>query len=169
MLTVRGFEGVDETLKSLIQQRGEQILRKALRAGGELMQAAVIERAPMRTDPGGGKQNEQNPAYNLPAGALKSDIKLTVGRDSDSNSLRARIEPGKYSRPVAYWLEFGHYLVRGGRYRGEGKGDGKRVGWVPPRPFIRVAYEETADASFSAVKEVIATEMTKLSNEAKKG
>ena len=123
-VTTEGFPELDATLRSLIEQRGEQILRKAMRAGGEVMQAAVIELAPMREDAGGGKQNQQNPAYNLPQGALKSDIKLSVYRDGRDGSLTATIKPGKFTAPVAFWLEFGHMLVRGGRYRG-GKGGGQ--------------------------------------------
>jgi Bacteriophage HK97-gp10, putative tail-component len=162
IVTIEGFPELDATLKSLIEERGEQILRKALRAGGELMQAAVIERAPMRTDGlGGGKQNAQNPAYDLPAGALKSDIKLTVRRDRDDNSLTATIRPGKYSAPVAYWLEYGHQIVRGGRYRGA-KGKGQVIGHVPAHPFIRVAHDETEGAALAAVEETIATEINKL-------
>jgi hypothetical protein len=169
IVTVEGFPELDATLKSLIEERGEQILRKALQAGGELMQAAVIERAPMRTDGlGGGKQNSQNPAYDLPAGALKSDIKLTVRRDRDDNSLTARIEPGKYTRPVAYWLEYGHRIVRGGRYRGGKKGTGQVVGEARRFPFIRPAHDETEGAALAAIEETIATEINKLSDQARR-
>ena len=100
-VTTTGFTELDRTLKNLIGENAEKILRKSLRAAGEVFQAAVIEAAPIRTKGQGG--NEENPAWSLPPGALKSDIQLKVGRDGEGN-LRARVAPGRYTLPVARWL-----------------------------------------------------------------
>jgi len=144
-----GFEQLDDTLKSLIDQRGELILRKSLRAAGEVFQAAVTEAAPVRVKGSGG--NAKNPAWSLPPGALKSDIHLSVGHD-DQGNLRARVTPGKYTFPVARWVEYGHELYS----------HGKKVGEVEAHPFIRPAFEANSRAAEAAFAETFVGEIEKV-------
>ena len=44
---LEGFEALDEKLHDLIRQKGEQILRKGLRAGGEIIQQLPSTCAPV--------------------------------------------------------------------------------------------------------------------------
>jgi HK97 gp10 family phage protein len=159
-----GFEDFDGKLQDLLGQKGEQILRKALRAGGEIVQAAVIDAAPVRTDGlGGGKTNEKNPAWDLPPGALKSDIQLRVGRDRNSGGLFATIQPGKYTRFAAEMVEYGHAIYRGRK----GKGN-KSLGSVPAHPFLRPAWDLSRDEAESVIKQTLQTEVEKLIKQARR-
>lgn len=157
-----GFEKLDANLQELELDgaTGERILRKALRAGGEVVQAAISERAPVRTEGRGG--NSGNPAYDLPPGALKSDIQVHVTKDKETNSLAVYIEPGRYSKFVGTMVEYGHNMVQGGRlFNWNKRGKGKHVGFVPAHPFVRPAWDESQDAAIAAIEETIATEILK--------
>ena len=106
----------------------KHVIDAGLRAGGEVFQAAIAERAPERPDLPSGTA--------LPPGALKTDIELHRGR-SDEGLPAVIVSPGKYTQHVARWVEYGHRLVRGG-YNKKGKGGpGKEVGSVAAYPFIR--------------------------------
>jgi hypothetical protein len=157
-----GFDKLDANLKELELDGaiGERIIRKALRAGGEVVQAAITERAPVRTDGLGG--NSGNPAYDLPPGALKSDIEVHVTKDKEKGSFAVYIEPGAFTKPVATWLEYGHNMVKGGRlFNWNKRGKGKHLGFVPAHPFVRPGWDESQDAAIKAIEESIATDILK--------
>jgi Bacteriophage HK97-gp10, putative tail-component len=157
-----GFDKLDRNLEELQLDgaTGERILRKALRVGGEVVQAAIIERAPVRTEGLGG--NSGNPAYDLPPGALKSDIEVHVTKDKETNSFAVYIEPGKYTKFVATMVEYGHNMVKGGRlFNWNKRGKGKHLGFVEAKPFVRPAWEESQAAAIAAVEETIGTEIAK--------
>jgi HK97 gp10 family phage protein len=160
IVTFEGFEDLDGKLQDLISEKGEQILRKGLRAGGEIIQAAVIEAAPVRTDPWTGPS--KNDAWNLPPGALKSDIGLRVTGSQKDGGLFAIIGPGRFSRNVAEWVEFGHRIVTGGRHSNWGRrGKGRVMGQVPAHPFIRPAFEMSEGEAIAALKETVVSEVEK--------
>jgi hypothetical protein len=139
---------------------GERILRKALRAGGEVVQAAIVERAPERTEGLGG--NSDNPAYDLPVGALKSDVEIHVGRDKKTNSFAVFIGPGRYTKFVATMVEYGHNMVRGGRlFNWNKRGKGKHLGFVAAHPFVRPAFESSQDEAIEAIEQSIAADILK--------
>ena len=157
-----GFDKLDRNLQELTLDgaTGERIIRKALRAGGEVVQAAIVERAPMRTEGLGG--NTGNPAYDLPPGALKSDIQVHVTKDKDNNSFAVYIEPGKYTKFVATMVEYGHNMVKGGRlFNWNKRGTGKHLGFVPAHPFVRPGWELSHDAAIEAIEQSIATDILK--------
>jgi len=157
-----GFDKLDANLRELELDgaTGERILRKALRAGGEVVQAAIVERAPVRTEGLGG--NSANPAYDLPAGALKSDIEVHVTKDKETNSFAVYIGSGKYTKFVATLQEYGHNMVSGGRlFNWRKRGKGRHLGFVPARPFVRPAWDESQDAAIEAIEESIATDILK--------
>jgi hypothetical protein len=161
-IKLEGFEKLDRNLLELGGAAGERIVRAAVRAAGKVVQAEIVERAPVRTDDRKTYGENGNPAWSLPPGALKSDIKLRVTKDGERGGFTAYVGPGKYSRPVAYWLEFGHAIVKGGRMFNWGKrGTGQQVGFVAARPFIRPAMEMTQDAAIAAAEEAIADELEK--------
>jgi hypothetical protein len=157
-----GFDKLDRNLEELELDgpTGERILRKALRAGGEIVQAAISERAPVRTKGLGG--NSGNPAYDLPPGALKSDIRVNVTKDKESNSFAVYIEPGKYTKFVATLQEYGHNMVVGGRlFNWRKRGKGKHVGFVEGKPFVRPAWDESEAAAIAAIEESITADILK--------
>jgi HK97 gp10 family phage protein len=143
-------------LEDLGTQAGEHAIRKALRAGAAIEQAAIEERAPVNDLTGG----------SLPAGALRADITVRMTR-SDQGNISAIVGPGKLTRHVADWVEYGHRMVTGGRSRklanGKTKGPGQEVGTVPEHPFIRPAYEATAQEVANTIAEVLKEEVTKAS------
>ena len=117
-------------------------------AAGQVVQAAITEAAPVRPVLPSGTA--------LPPGALKADIELHVVKERDG-SVSAYIEPGRYTRHAARWVEYGHRLVRGGRLK---KG-GAHIGDVPAYPFIRPAFEASEGAALAAAEESVALELSK--------
>lgn len=156
-ITTQGFTEMESTLDDLGTSLGEKICRKALRAGGNLMKAAIAANAPVRPD---------LPSKTaLPVGALQSDVIVTVTKDSE-HSFSAWIEPGKETIRVARWVEWGHRLVRGGRYMNWGKrGKGTQVDEVRAHPYIRPAFDANEDLAAGAMAEVITTEVTALAKQ----
>lgn len=137
-VTVTGLDELDATIAAMDPANLDKAVRKALRAGGEVIRAAIEEAAPERTDAW------TTTSTALPPGALKGDIIMKVKTDGKGVGV-AFIMPGKYTLHVARWVEYGHALVRDGYSRltksGGRRGPGKLVGNVPAHPFIRPAYE----------------------------
>lgn len=147
-ITVQGADDLDKMLDDLgAGDTVDSVCRRALREGGNLMKAAIAANAPVRTP---------MPSSNaLPPGTLQSDITVTVSKDSE-NSYSAWIEPGKFSRHVAIWVEWGHRLVRGKSRKGL---PGRVVGDVPAHPYIRPAFDANEDLAFEAVAESLAKDI----------
>ena len=154
-IKLEGFAQLDRNLLDLSGPTGERILRKAARAAGEVVQAAITEAAPVRTELRKSYGTNGNAAWNLPPGALKSDITLRVTK-KDSGGFTATIGPGKFTAFVAAMLEYGHEAHQGRKYKG-----GKYLGMVPAHPFIRPAWELSKDAAVAAAEETIADEVIK--------
>lgn len=150
------FEGMPEFSRRMADLAGptaERIIRHAVRAGGQVVQAAITEAAPVRVPLPSGTA--------LPPGALKNDIEVKVRKEPDG-SISAYIEPGKYSRAVAGWVEYGHRQIHGGPSRQGGgilrqgyRGSGQFLVDVPAHPFIRPAF----DASEAAAQDAIAMDI----------
>lgn len=158
-ITTQGFAEVERSLEDLGQSLGEQICRKALRAGGELMKGAIAANAPVRPDLPSGTA--------LPLGALQSDITVTVSKDKNApDSFSAWVEPGRATYHVSVFVEWGHRLIKGGRYMSWGKrGKGKEIGDVPAHPYIRPAFDANEDLAFQALANTIATELNIVASE----
>jgi hypothetical protein len=135
--TLPGLKELDAKLAQLKGPVAKRLIRNAVMAGGKVLQAEEQLRAPVRVPMPHGNA--------LPPGALKSDIELVFGI-SDEGLPSAIVKPGKYTKHVARWLEYGHRLVRGGyskvlpggRTRGQGRASAVDV---RPYPFIRPAFE----------------------------
>lgn len=130
--------------------RGD-ITRIAVREGAKVIQRAISDAAPVLD-----RKTAESTA--LAPNALKEGIRISIVKDED-DFIRARIGPKKYLSHVAYWVEFGHFLVKGGYLslkRGKLEGKGKRIGWVQQHPFIRPAVDESADAAVARYAEVMA-------------
>jgi HK97 gp10 family phage protein len=145
-ITTTGFAEVERSLDDLGQSLGEQICRKALRAGGNVMKAAIAANAPVRPDLPSGTA--------LPAGALQSDITVVVTKEAP-DSFSAWIEPGPASRHVSIFVEWGHRLVKGER----------QIGDVSAAPYIRPAFDANEDLASNAVADTIATEVNAAASE----
>jgi Bacteriophage HK97-gp10, putative tail-component len=156
VITFEGVEGFNRMMTDLAGPAVERIARRAVRAGGRVVQAAITEAAPERPALPSGTA--------LPPGALKNDIEVHVAREKDG-SVSAYIEPGKLTMHVARWVEYGHRQVAGGYSRKTAEaveggnaifsGPGQHVQDVPAHPFIRPAFE----ASELAAQDAIAMEI----------
>jgi HK97 gp10 family phage protein len=151
-IEVTGLAELQAKLDALSQKQANAAIRTALKAGGAIEQAAIVERAPVKDSTGG----------SLPDGALKSDIIVRLVKDAQG-AYSAIIGPGKLTAHVARWVEYGHRLIRGGRNRvfadGKIRGNGKHVGEVPAYPFIRPAYEASRQAVITTICTTLATEL----------
>jgi HK97 gp10 family phage protein len=153
---VQGLRELDAKLAELGADASKRIVQKSLRAAGSVILEAVTDAAPERPELPSGTA--------LPVGALAADIGMRLGRDEDGLPA-AIVSPGRLTRHVARWVEYGHRLVRGGRNRIGRGGPGKVVGNVPAHPFIRPAFESSAEA---AVATFVTTVQEQIEVEAKK-
>lgn len=159
-----GYDELQNFLKTAPAELLDGPLRKAVTAGGKVLQAAIAERAPELDSP------ESPGSDALPPGALKSDIELHAFVVKEGASASAVIEPGKFTKHVARWVEYGHRLVRGGYNRvidkgpskGKTRGKGSVVGEVEAHPFIRPAVEENMEAARRVQNETFGREWIKV-------
>lgn len=121
-IRIEGLAQFNAMMTELAGPTAESVARRAMRAGGRVVQAAITEAAPERPDLPSGTA--------LPPGALKSDIELHVVKEQDG-SISAYIEPGRLTRAACRWTEYGHELVLGTQRQG-GRLEGQRAG--PPVP-----------------------------------
>jgi hypothetical protein len=143
----------DRDMQRLGQTVANEIGIKAMRAGGEVMQEALREAAPERPDLPSGTA--------LPVGELANDIQLSVIKDSNG-TIVARIGPGKKSRHVAVWVEYGHEMSHrqsekrliGGKFQGK---------FVPAHPWIRPTFETTIDEAVAVAGYRMQEEIAKAS------
>lgn len=153
-IDIEGLADVQKMLDDLGTKAAERCIRKALKAGAAIEQAAIIERAPVKVGSGG----------ILPEGALKSDIVVKMSRD-EAGGIVAFVGPDSYTKRVAGWVEYGHRRVTGGYSRldkktGKTRGPGKAAAEdVPEHPFIRPAYEATQQEVAEAICTTLATEV----------
>jgi hypothetical protein len=143
-----GLKELNAKLDALKGPAARHIIHDAVMDGGKVLQAEVQLRAPVRIPMQHGTA--------IPPGALKSDIELAFGF-SDDGLPAAIVKPGKYTKHVARWLEYGHRLVRGGYSKimpgGYVRGPGRASSVdVPAYPFIRPAFETAREpATMAAV------------------
>ena len=162
------LEGLDALMQKLSAiEKPEAAIRKALRNGGNIVNAAIVERAPEKDGTGG----------SLPDGALKHDIITRVKKQKDGE-FTVIIGPDKLTAHVARWVEYGHRQVVGGRSRvladGTVVGPGKQIyirpgkssigtGSVPAHPFIRPAWEAVHTEATEAIVTTLIAEINKQS------
>lgn len=142
--------GLDELIASFEESNHEiqPIMKKAVRAGARVIRKAIAERAPVRAEGPSGDA--------LPPGAIKSDIVIRKIKDAVADTA-VSVGPAHRTAFVVRWLEFGHNLVKGGR----GK-SGHKIGFVPARPLIRPAFEESQQAASQAIEASIMRQIKKI-------
>jgi HK97 gp10 family phage protein len=157
-ISLQGFKELGIKLTALVGDAGLNAERDGLRAGGEVIQAAIRSRAPVRPDLPSGTA--------LPPGALSHDIELHVGKEDGKWS--AIVRPGTETAYAAEFVEYGHRMVTGGYSKvlrsGPGweltRGRGRLVKTsggstsVPAQPFIRPGFEEATGAAVDAATKV---------------
>ena len=121
----------EELLKDLPARVARRAVRKALQAGGDVLQEAMRAECP--------EQTERTPGSDsLPPGILKADLSVSVqvGTKYDPQVL---IGPTKDTAYVAWWIDNGFDHVEGGR---KTKG-GKATKHIDANPFMARAFDSS--------------------------
>jgi HK97 gp10 family phage protein len=140
-IQMQGFAELDKLFADMGGPTGEAVVRRGLRAGGNVMKAAIAANAPVRP--------EGISATALPPGALQRDVQVHLAKDKGADgSYSVYIEAGPATIHVSRWVEWGHRLVRG---RSSKRARGKQVGDVPAHPYIRPAFDANEDLAVNAV------------------
>jgi HK97 gp10 family phage protein len=134
--------------KARVQMTGPE-MKKAVRAGGNVIKAEMVSRAPVLDEKTAGSTS-------LDPGALKADIRVSLPHDEDE--IVALIGPSSKTAHVARWVEYGHREVHGGSSEivadGKSRGPGKAAANdVPEHPFLRPAFEASLTAAGEAITE----------------
>lgn len=164
-VNIQGLAELDARLKEMGNVEAKKCIRKALKAGGKVMQEAILERTPVRP--------ELPSSTALPPGALANDI--VVKNTVEGDNLAVAVGPGSHTAYAARLVEYGHRSVSGGisrkdengKYRGKGTEaasvNGVSGGQVPAHPFIRTAYEASREPATDAIVTTLASEIEKSS------
>jgi HK97 gp10 family phage protein len=139
-IKLEGGAALDRKLRSLPVAVAKTIMRKALRTGGKPILKAARAKVPVLT------------------GATRRAIKLRTLRSRSRGSIAVAISVGakdfyKGDQFYAAFLEFGHRIgKRSTSLRAYKRRTGEDPrGEVPPRPFLRPAMDENADAAVAAI------------------
>lgn len=135
-------------LDALNGKKLKNIQAKALRQVGVIVKDAIIARTPVRVDAPSGNA--------LPVGALKADIKALVHIAKDENAgdpSTVTIGPSKKTAYVARWIEYGHEIPRAHKPNARKN--------VPPRPFIRPAFDSVKSQAIETYETIMREEIAK--------
>jgi HK97 gp10 family phage protein len=136
-----------EALRQVVREGG---VSNAVRKASKVMAREMNERANVLVV-------HRKSSTALDPGALKGSIRVSV-RKYKNGIVIALIGPKGYPSRVAHLVEYGHRLVKGGKSRVGPKGavgEGKEIGDVPEHPFLRPAYEATAQRVLEAFNDEI--------------
>ena len=153
-LTLTGVADTRKVLQLMQERVANQGVRKAVRAGANVIREAIEQLTPVQA----GRNLGSN---SLEPGELQADIGVRM-KTKDGNPT-AIIGPGPKTAHVAGMVEYGHRAVTGGYSRVQGfgrvRGPGKIVGNVPAHPFIRPAFESSVAPAREAFTEEIAKQV----------
>lgn len=146
---LEGMRGLVDKLNAAGAKMAGPEMRKALRAGGRVIEDAMVERAPMMLE-------EKTPGSDsLEPGALKDGIRVAI--IEGENGLEALIGPNSKVSHVARFVEYGHRQVSGGYLKLLGNGKSRGTGAagidVPAYPFLRPAFESSVGDVAAAMEE----------------
>jgi len=153
-IEVKGIKDLYLDLSKYAEDLQTKVLRKAVRAGSKLIAKDARRRAPVRSS------EWENIKYPTPPGTLKRGIRVSRARKQPKYIVRDVIgfsEQAWYGRLV----ETGHFIVRGGRLRKKGS-KARIVGYSPPRPFLRPAFDANVNQAIEAMKTKMFDETKKL-------
>jgi len=126
-IRIDGFDILKRKLRALGDVAADT-LEEAVLAGAKIIQEDASRRAPRRT------------------GKLSQSIGIEVG-DKTRDKVAVDVGPTKEAF-YGKFVEMGHALVRGRR-----KAEKRVIGYVPPKPFLRPAF----DTNIAAVKRAVAS------------
>jgi hypothetical protein len=123
--------------------------RKACLAGARVIAEAMAASAPV-LDVKTAQSNSLDP------GDMKEGMRARVHQvDGEPEGLAGPTGKNGNVPKVAYVVEYGHRMVKGGRSKlnalGKFEGSGKVVGDVPAYPFLRPAFESSANEALEAM------------------
>ena len=150
-----GIAEIREKIQAMRSQVSGPISRRAVRAGGRVIAAAMIERTPVNIEKNAGSNS-------LEPGAVKADIKVRFpAAENQTMEAVALIGPGGKTSHVARFVEYGHRMVHGGQSKvgADGKVRGRGIVHdvdVPAHPFLRPAYEASLAEAQAAMAEDVA-------------
>jgi HK97 gp10 family phage protein len=131
--------------KARVQMTGPE-MKKALRAGGRVIKAAMVERAPVL-------DAKTANSTSLEPGALREGIRVYAPPNDDPADVL--IGPAARVAHVARWGEYGHRQVSGGYLKllgnGSTRGTGEAGEDVPAHPFLRPAFEASVAEAGEAI------------------
>jgi HK97 gp10 family phage protein len=143
-----GLDEVKANLQSIQQALREDAIKGALRDAAPIMRDEMSDRAPVLDE-------KTAQSTSLEPGALKAGMKVSV-RMLVSGFVRAVIGPRRGTGRAAHLVEYGHRLVKGGKSRITARGavgSGREIGEVRAYPFLRPAYEASAQNVLVAIAE----------------
>jgi hypothetical protein len=150
-MSLSGLEEMKGKAKLLQQAMREDVAKQAAAAGAGVILRAMQSRAPVRVDtPTAGSTS-------LPPGAIKRSLRVTVG-NVRGGLVMAKIGPFRKIKGLVASVEYGHRLVKGGSSRVKANGvvgQGKVIGFVAAKPFLRPAFDESANNALAASAEVV--------------
>ncbi len=157
-IQITGMTELVARMKSVSAKMTGPSSRRAVRAGGAVIQAAMVERAPLKKYEGAGGNS-------LAEGELKGDIKVYTS--AAKGEVAATIGPGGKTAHVARWIEYGHRMVTGGQSKvlanGKTRGKGKVSSVdVPAYPFLRPAFESSVEGAQSAMVDSYRQDLAKV-------
>lgn len=158
--TETGTPALAAALKAMANRMTRSAALKAVRAGGDVICATMVEKTRVQVARNVGSDS-------LEEGELKENIRTRAKFvDGQATSLIGPVgKNGKIAR-AAHLVEFGHRMVTGGKSKldaaGQLQGDGKvHDEDVQAYPFLRPAYEESHGAAIAEVAAVLAEELKK--------
>jgi HK97 gp10 family phage protein len=155
-----GIQEMKARMRALSRRVSDPIAKKAVRAGGRVIQRAMIERTPVQAFKNLGSDS-------LEPGAVRADIKVRFPASENQFEAVALIGPGGKTSRAARWVEYGHRMVSGGQSHvlanGKVSGPGKVAEQdVPADPFLRPAFEQSVAEAQQAEADVLRSELQKV-------
>lgn len=142
-IEITGLEEMRARLHELAANVREKYVVTAVKDAGHVIAEAMRESAPVQVEKVPGSDA-------LEPGTLRDDIKVRERLDKDGFAV-ATIGPGKRTGYVARFVEYGHRLVKGKR--------GQEIGHVAAQPFLRPAFERSAEDAIEKFKETMREEI----------
>lgn len=137
------FSGIEKALEKLENDVAQKVARSGALAGARVIRDEARERAPVYTPKPGERVNKR-----ARPGQLKAAIYVAYSDRRSSKQFKDySVSWNSKKAPHGHLVEFGHWLVVGG----------KRVRRIPGRSFLRSAYEarlqQARDAAFARMRE----------------
>jgi HK97 gp10 family phage protein len=146
-----GMKALTDKMESIREQVRTDGVRKAVRAGANIIKDAMVERTPVLIEKQAGSDS-------LEPGEVKANIRVRMTmEDGDPVALVGPKGKGGAIAKTAHLVEYGHRMVTGGKSKMDMAGNfigGGKVHEVdvPAHPFLRPAFETSAAAAMEAIE-----------------